>query len=116
MPPMTVNQCSSRARTYALYTRAPRQLASDIVAALAPTAPLIPAPAEPAQLLLESEVLYQVLSSQRRFFECPFGIDYVEPTADSLNLHLESNASLDTLLANRSALGTADSRRFFVPA
>ncbi|MFE2072970.1 hypothetical protein [Streptomyces misionensis] len=44
------------------------------------------------------------------------GIDYVEPTADSLNLHLENNASLDTLLANRSALGTADSRRFFVPA
>ncbi|MEU2354378.1 hypothetical protein ABZ599_15670 [Streptomyces misionensis] len=96
---MTVNQCSSRARTYALYTGAPRQLASRVVAALAPTAPLIPGPAEPAQLLLESEVLYQVLSSQRRFFEYPFGIDYVEPTADSLSLHLESNASLDTLLS-----------------
>ncbi|MFF6829246.1 hypothetical protein [Streptomyces longwoodensis] len=96
---MPVSQSSSRARTYALYTGAPRQLASNVVAALTPAGPLIPAPAEPAQLLLESEVFYQVLSCQRRFFEYPFGIRYVEPSADSLGLQLDSNASLDSLLS-----------------
>ena len=96
---MAANQSSSRARTYSLYTGAPRQLACEVVAALPPGTPLIPTPAEHAQLLLESEVLYQILGSQRHCFEFPFGIQYVEPTAVGLRLHLESNASLDSLLS-----------------
>ncbi|WP_055533891.1 hypothetical protein [Streptomyces graminilatus] len=96
---MSANQISRRARTYALYTGAPRQVACDVVAALAPGEPLIPAPSEPAQLLLESEVLYQVLGSQRLLFEYPFGIQYVEPTKAGLRLHMESNTSLDKLLS-----------------
>ncbi|MGW3882807.1 hypothetical protein ACWEC4_22200 [Streptomyces sp. NPDC005055] len=96
---MSVNQISRRARTYSLYTGAPHQLACGAVTALPPGAPLIPAPAEHAQLLLESEILYQVLGSQRDYFEYPFGIQYVQPTAAGLRLHLESNASLDSLLS-----------------
>ncbi|MFC8949511.1 hypothetical protein [Streptomyces rochei] len=96
---MSKTQISSRARTYAMYTGAPRQLASDVVNALPRHAPLIPAPAHQAQLLLESEVFYRILSSQRHFFEYPFGIRYVQPTTDGLRLHLESDASLDSLLA-----------------
>ncbi|MFD6967390.1 hypothetical protein [Streptomyces sp. NPDC059949] len=96
---MSASQISSRARTYALYTGAPRQLACDVVAALPPDAPLIPAPAQQAQLLLESETLYWILNAQRHFFEYPLGIRYVQPTVDGLRLHVESNASLDSLLA-----------------
>ncbi|MFF3275998.1 hypothetical protein ACFYWU_34430 [Streptomyces chrestomyceticus] len=92
-------QISRRAHTYVRYTGAPRQLASNVVAALAPGAPLIPAPAEHEQLLFESEVLYHVLSTQRDFFEYPFGIQYVEPTADDVRLHVESARSLDLLLS-----------------
>jgi hypothetical protein len=95
---MSATQTSSRARTYALYTGAPRQAACDAVTALQPGAPLIPAPAQQAQLLLESEVFYWVLNSQRHFFEYPFGIRYVQPTPHSIKLHLESNESLDSLL------------------
>ncbi|MET8682396.1 hypothetical protein ABZW18_33745 [Streptomyces sp. NPDC004647] len=95
---MSASQISSRARAYALYTGAPRQLACDVVAALPPDTPLIPAPAEHAQLLFESEIFYWVLNSQRHFFEYPLGIRYVQPTAASLRLHLESNTSLDSLL------------------
>ncbi|MGW2109407.1 hypothetical protein [Streptomyces sp. NPDC001948] len=96
---MSANQTSNRARTYALYTGAPRQLACEAVAGLPRHAPLIPAPAHHAQLLLESEAFYWILSSQRNFFEFPFGIRYVQPTEKSIRLHLESNASLDSLLA-----------------
>ncbi|WP_327302198.1 hypothetical protein OG730_00550 [Streptomyces sp. NBC_01298] len=64
---MSASQTSSRAPTYTLYTGAPRQLASEVVAARPPEAPLIPAPAEHAQLILESEVLYWVLSPQRHY-------------------------------------------------
>ncbi|MFD7899062.1 hypothetical protein [Streptomyces sp. NPDC059743] len=96
---MSVTQISRRARTYALYTGAPRQLACEVVAALPPGAPLIPAPAEQAQLLLESEIFYWLLNSMRDYFEYPFGIRYVQPTPDGLRLHLESPASLDRLLA-----------------
>ncbi|WP_327740427.1 hypothetical protein OG749_45925 (plasmid) [Streptomyces nojiriensis] len=96
---MSANQTSSRARTYALYTGAPRQLACEVVAALPRHAPLIPAPAHRAQRLIESEAFYWILSSQRHFFEYPFGIQYVQPTAEGIRLHLESNASLDSLLA-----------------
>ncbi|MFB7900539.1 hypothetical protein ACFC1B_30000, partial [Streptomyces xiamenensis] len=65
---MAATQTSSRARTYALYTGAPRQLACKVVAGLPQRAPLIPAPAHHSQLLLESEVFYRVLGSQRDFF------------------------------------------------
>ncbi|WP_445521376.1 hypothetical protein [Streptomyces sp. NEAU-174] len=95
---MSATQISNRARTYALYTGAPRQLACDVVAALPPGCPLVPAPAEQEQLLFESEVFYQVLSSRQNFFEYPFGIKYVEPTTGGLRLSLESNASLESLL------------------
>ncbi|RSS84994.1 hypothetical protein EF919_38315, partial [Streptomyces sp. WAC02707] len=61
--------------------------------------PLIPAPAHQTQLLLESEAFYRILSYQRNFFEFPFGIRYVQPTAEGIRLDLESNASLDSLLA-----------------
>ncbi|MDX3206651.1 hypothetical protein [Streptomyces scabiei] len=109
---MSATQTSSRARTYALYTGAPRQLAGEVVAGLPRRAPLIPAPAHHEQLLLESEVFYWVLGSQRNFFEFPFGIQYVQPTADGIRLHLESNASLDSLLAGllpgRVSAGTDD--------
>lgn len=109
---MSATQISSRARTYALYTGAPRQLACDVVAALPPGAPLIPAPAEDAQLLFESEILYWAFNSQRHFFEYPFGIRYVQPTAAGLRLHLESNASLDSLLSGllpcRWPMGTTE--------
>jgi hypothetical protein len=83
---------------YALYTGAPRQFACEVVDALPPGAPLIPAPAHQAQLLLESEAFYWILNSQRHFFEYPFGIRYVQPTAQGVRLHLESHASLDSLL------------------
>ncbi|MEU5958260.1 hypothetical protein [Streptomyces sp. NPDC047525] len=43
-------------------------------------------------------MFYRVLNSQRRFFEFPFGIRYVEPTEAGVRLHLESDDSLDTLL------------------
>ncbi|MFB8000331.1 hypothetical protein ACFC4G_47225 [Streptomyces sp. NPDC056002] len=109
---MSATQTSSRARTYALYTGAPRQLACEIVAGLPRHAPLIPAPAHRAQLLLESETFYWILSSQRNFFEFPFGIQYVQPTAEGIRLRLESNASLDSLLAGllpaRVSVGTGD--------
>ncbi|MFE2271434.1 hypothetical protein ACFXB4_19575 [Streptomyces lavendulae] len=109
---MSTTQISNRARTYALYTGVPRQLACEAVAALPPGAPLIPAPAHPAQLLIESEVFYWVLSSQRSFSEYPFGIRYVQPTAEGIRLHLEGNASLDSLLAGllpaRVSVGTGD--------
>lgn len=107
---MSTTKISNRARTYAQYTGVPRQAACDIVAALPPGAPLIPAPTEPAQILFESEIFYQILSSQRPFAEYPFGIRYVQPTAAALRLHLESNASLDTLLGGllprRAPMGT----------
>ncbi|MFI5987814.1 hypothetical protein ACIBEA_44055 [Streptomyces sp. NPDC051555] len=96
---MSASQISSRARTYALYTGAPRQLACDVLAALPPDAPLIPAPTHHAQLRLESEAFYWILNSQRDFYEFPFGIRYVQPTADGVRLHVESDASLDSLLA-----------------
>ncbi|MEU5137705.1 hypothetical protein [Streptomyces californicus] len=96
---MASSQISSRARTYALYTGAPRQLACDVVAGLPRHAPLIPAPAHQAQLLLESEAFYRILSFQRDFFEFPFGIRYVQPSAEGIQLDLESSASLDGLLA-----------------
>lgn len=96
---MSVDRMSSRARVYARYTGVPRQIACDVVGALAPGTPLIPEPAEHAQVLFESEVLYQVLSSQRSFFEYPFGIRYVEPTAAGVRLHVESNESLNGLLS-----------------
>lgn len=92
--------------------RSSRQLACEVVAGLPRRAPLIPAPAHHEQLLLESEVFYWVLGSQRNFFEFPFGIQYVQPTADGIRLHLESNASLDSLLAGllpgRVSVGTGD--------
>ncbi len=96
---MPRDQISGRARIYALYTGAPRQLACKVVAELPRHAPLIPAPARREQLLLESELLYLILSYQRSFFEFPFGIRYVQPTAEGIRLDLESNASLDSLLA-----------------
>ncbi|NED35830.1 hypothetical protein [Streptomyces sp. SID8499] len=96
---MSATQTSSRARTYALYTGTPRQVACDAVAAVQPDAPLIPAPAQYAQLLLESEVFYWVLNTQRHYFEYPFGIRYVQPTSEGVRLHLESNTSLDSLLS-----------------
>ncbi|MCX4850528.1 hypothetical protein [Streptomyces sp. NBC_00893] len=96
---MSATQTSSRARTYALYTGAPCQAACDAVTALQPHAPIIPEPAHQAQLLLESEVFYRVLNSQRHFFEYPFGIRYVQPTPHSTRLHLESNVSLESLLS-----------------
>ncbi|OLO25875.1 hypothetical protein PZ61_0236270 [Streptomyces sp. MNU77] len=96
---MPDTRISSRARTYALYTGAPRQVACDVVAGLPRHAPLIPAPVHQAQLLLESEAFYRILSYQRDFFEFPFGIRYVQPTAEGIRLDLESNASLDGLLA-----------------
>lgn len=112
LEPVSANQISNRARTYALYTGAPRQLACEVVASLSPHAPLIPAPAHPAQLLLESEAFYWILNSQRDFFEFPFGIRYVQPTAEGIRLHLESNRSLDRLLPGllpgRMPLGTDD--------
>ncbi|MCX4791922.1 hypothetical protein OG369_39375 [Streptomyces sp. NBC_01221] len=74
---MSASQISSRARAYALYTGAPRQLACDVVAALPPGTPFIPAPTEHAQLLFECEIFYWVLNSQRHFFENPLGIRYV---------------------------------------
>ncbi|WP_329046723.1 hypothetical protein [Streptomyces sp. NBC_01422] len=107
---MSTTQISNRARTYARYTGVPRQLACEAVAALLPSAPLIPAPAHPAQLLFESEVFYRVLGSQRDFSEYPFGIRYVQPAPDFVRLHLESNASLDSMLAGllprRTPMGT----------
>ncbi|MER5347126.1 hypothetical protein ABT030_43975 [Streptomyces mirabilis] len=96
---MPATQTTSRARTYALYTGTPHQVACDAVAALQPQAPLIPAPAQQAQLLLESEVFYHVLNTQRYFFEYPFGIRYVQPTSQGIRLHLENNDSLDSLLS-----------------
>jgi hypothetical protein len=96
---MPYTKISSRARTYALYTGAPRQLACDVVTGLPQHAPLIPAPVHQAQLLLESEAFYRILSYQRAFFEFPFGIRYVQPTAEAIRLDVESNASLDGLLA-----------------
>ncbi|MFG3134558.1 hypothetical protein ACGFZU_43670, partial [Streptomyces tendae] len=95
---MAVNQKSSRASVYARYTGAPRQIACDVVGELAPGAPLVPVPSE-RQVLFESEVFYQVLSSQRSLFEYPFGIRYVEPTTVGVRLHVESNESLDGLLS-----------------
>lgn len=97
---MSVNKISSRARNYARYTGASRQVACDHLATLASGAPLIPAPAEHEQLLLESEVFYRVLASQSQFFEFPFGIRYVQPTTAGLRLHLESTRSLDYLLSS----------------
>ncbi|MFD6329271.1 hypothetical protein ACFWGI_06790 [Streptomyces niveus] len=94
---MSTTKIINRARAYSQYGGAPRQAACAFVAA-PPGAPLVPAPAEPAQLLFESEIFYQILSSQRPFSDYPFGICYVQPTAAALRLHLESNASLDTLL------------------
>ncbi|MEU0213924.1 hypothetical protein ABZ281_01995 [Streptomyces sp. NPDC006265] len=96
---MPANQISSRARTYALYTGAPHQAAYAAVAAVQPGAPLIPGPAQYDQLILESEVFYWILNAQRHFFEYPFGIRYVQPTSHGIQLHLESNASLDSLLS-----------------
>ncbi|MFH7598026.1 hypothetical protein WDV06_23435 [Streptomyces racemochromogenes] len=55
---------------------------------------------------------YWVLGSQRNFYEFPFGIQYVQSTADGIRLHLESNASLDSLLSGllpgRVRVGTGD--------
>ncbi|MBM7174014.1 hypothetical protein JQK87_37795, partial [Streptomyces sp. G44] len=96
---MPATQISSRARTYALYTGAPRQAACEAVAAVEPGAPLIPTPAQHDQLILESEAFYWILNAQRHFFEYPFGIRYVQPTSHGIRLHLESNASLDSLLS-----------------
>ncbi|MFI1205606.1 hypothetical protein ACH4VR_40330 [Streptomyces sp. NPDC020883] len=95
---MPKTQASRRARDYARYTGAPRQLACDVVASLAPGAPLIPTPTQHAQLLFESEIFYQILGTQRHYFEYPLGIRYVEPTADGVRLHLDSSKSLDSLL------------------
>lgn len=96
---MPATQISNRARTYALYTGAPHQAAYKTVAAAEPDAPLIPAPVQHDQLLLESEAFYWILNTQRHFFEYPFGIQYVQPTSHGIRLHLESNASLDSLLS-----------------
>lgn len=96
---MPANQISSRARTYALYTGVPHQAACAAVAATPPGAPLIPAPAQFDQLLLESEAFYRILNSQRYFFECPFGIRYVQLTSHGIELNLESDASLASLLS-----------------
>lgn len=98
MPRMTSTKISRRARDFALYTGAPRQLACDVVKTLDPHRPLIPAPAEQDQLLLESEALYLIMASQRAYSEYPFGIAYVEPSPFGLRLHLENTASADTLL------------------
>ncbi|MFD8726078.1 hypothetical protein ACFV2H_51300 [Streptomyces sp. NPDC059629] len=96
---MSVTRISSRARTYALYTGAPRQTACDAVAALRPHEPVITNAARHEQLLLESEVFYHVLSSQGAYCEYPFGIRYVQPTPQGLGIHLESSAALDNLLS-----------------
>lgn len=95
---MAAPQFCIRTRAYALYTGASHQVARDAVASLAPHAPLIPAATHHAQVLLESEVFSLILDTQRDFFEYPLGIWYVQPTPEGLRLHLESNASLDSLL------------------
>jgi hypothetical protein len=64
-----------------------------------PGAPLIAAPPQYDQLLLESKAFHWILTVQRHFFEYPFGIRYVQPTSQGIQLHLESNASLDSLLS-----------------
>ncbi|MFJ9078176.1 hypothetical protein ACIRO3_23510 [Streptomyces sp. NPDC102278] len=57
-------------------------------------------------------MFYWVLSSQRNFCEYPFGIRYVQPTAEGIRFHLGSNASLDGLQAGllpaRVSVGTGD--------
>ncbi|QYA98289.1 hypothetical protein KZO11_34200 [Streptomyces anulatus] len=80
---MSMSKPTKHARTDSRYTGAPCQLASDVVAALPPGAPLIPTP-ERAQMLFESEVFYWVLSGMRDFFEYPFGIQYVQPTTTGI--------------------------------
>jgi hypothetical protein len=85
------DQTSRRARQYTRYTGADRQAASRAIAALKPGEPLIPTPADHAQLLLEAEVFAQVLNTHAVFTEYPFGIASTEPSPAGIRLHIEDS-------------------------